>query len=515
MGSEGRAPEEEIINYIETYRPFETLVDLWANAVADAPSTVAIEQGSDRWTYQQVWKNAHGLARRLLTNGHTGQAVGLMVPNGIDFHVGFLGVMLAGGAPAPINPTYPADQVAGLLLAADAAVVVTDDVVSAKSDALVKKLAGLDVLRIRRDERLRSGEQINLPRPQADDRALLLFTGGTTGVPKAVVHTHRSIAAAVRGMELIWPTRPGNEVWLPVAPMSHIYGLLMGVLNPVYGVGRIVIPDRFHPDLVVEMIGRHRVTVFGGGPASVYAGILAASNLDSADFSSLRTCPAGGSPLPVDLLERWHRRTGLPIHEAYGMSEMAPIAGSSVRTGQKNGSVGRAVPSNSIEVVDIQSGDRVLRPGEIGEIRASGLSAMKGYLNNPADQALTVRAGWIYTGDTGFLDEEGFLFITGRKKEMIIVKGFNVFPRVVEEIVAGHPAIREVGLAGVPDDRSGERLVAFLVREEQVTEAELREYLSQRLAPYMVPSEFHFIDALPLTAAGKLDRAGLKCLARP
>jgi long-chain acyl-CoA synthetase len=321
------------------------------------------------------------------------------------------------------------------------------------------------------------------------------------------------IANAVRAMEFMWPTRARGEVWLPVAPMSHIYGFLMGVLNPVWGCGRLVVPPRFQPDLIVDMLGRHRVTIFGGGPAPIYAAMLAATNFATTDLSALAVCPSGGAPTPVEIIERWKRATGLQIHEGYGMTEMAPIAGSSDFAGQKNGSVGRPLPCCRVEIVDTATGTRVLPQGEAGEIRIAGPYAMAGYLDNPEETARTLRDGWIHTGDIGHLDADGFLFITDRKKDMVLVKGFNVFPRVVEEAVLTHPQVRGVGIVGAPDARAGERLVAFVAADPTLAEDELRAHLAGRLAPYMVPAEFRLVEALPMTPAAKLDRMALRRLA--
>ena len=321
------------------------------------------------------------------------------------------------------------------------------------------------------------------------------------------------IADATRAMEFMWPTKARGEVWLPVAPMSHIYGFHMGVTNPVWGMAWIVVPPRFQPDLIVRMLGEHRVTVFGGGPAPIYAALLSATNFATTDLSALAVCPSGGAPTPVEIIERWRRATGLQIHEGYGMTEMAPIAGTTAAHGQRDGSVGHPLPWNRVEVVDTATGTRVLPPNESGEVRIAGPYAMRGYLNDPEETARTLRDGWIYTGDIGHLDADGFLFITDRKKDMVLVNGFNVFPRIVEEALITHPAIRTVAVVGAPDDRTGERLVAFVVAEDGTAGDALREHVAARVAGYMAPAEFRFVEALPVTPAAKLDRIALRRMA--
>ncbi|KAA5609223.1 class I adenylate-forming enzyme family protein [Rhodovastum atsumiense] len=498
----------------EPHTPFRTLVDLWANAVAAVPGQVAIEDATGVLTYHEVWSLAQALAVDLRRRGCAGRGVAILLPNGADFHLAYLGALRAGAIPAPINPVYPAPQVAALLGIARARVVLAPAPVDPALRDAVAALPDAELVAFDRAALVaapHSSEE--LPLPCLDNPGVLLFSGGTTGISKGIVHSHAAMANAVRAMEYIWSTRATGEVWLPVAPMSHIYGFLMGVLNPVYGAGRIVVPPRFQPDLIVDMFGRHRVTVFGGGPAPIYAALLAATNFATTDLSALAVCPSGGAPTPVELIERWRRATGLTIHEGYGMTEMAPIAGSNEWIGLKPGSVGRPLPCNRVEIVDAETGTRVLPPGEAGEIRIAGPYAMTGYLDRPDETARTLRDGWIHTGDIGHLDADGFLFVTDRKKDMVVVKGFNVFPRVVEEVVLTHPLVHQAGMVGVKDDRSGERLVAFVAADPELTEAELRDYVAARVAAYMVPAEFRLMEELPMTPAAKLDRMRLRRLA--
>ena len=187
--------------------------------------------------------------------------------------------------------------------------------------------------------------------------------------------------------------------------------------------------------------------------------MLAARNLGSADLSALRMCPAGGAPFPVELMERWRHATGLEIYEGYGMSEMAPISAATAQSGVRPGSVGKPIPGSDVQVVDLETGLRVLPPGEKGELRVRGPHMMTGYRNRPEETAQTIRDGFIYTGDIGHVDEDGFVFITDRKKDVVFVTGFNVFPREVEELIHTHRSVGVAGVVGVPDARTGgERL---------------------------------------------------------
>jgi long-chain acyl-CoA synthetase len=216
--------------------------------------------------------------------------------------------------------------------------------------------------------------------------------------------------------------------------------------------------------------------------------------------------------MPVELHERWRRATGLEVHEGYGMTEMAPISGTTALTGVRPGSVGPAIPCNEVQVVDLETGTRVLPPGERGEVRVRGPHMMAGYRNRPEETAATIRDGFIHTGDIGHLDADGFLFITDRKKDVVLVKGFNVFPREVEEVIYAHPKVAAAGVVGLPDPRSGERVVAYVVPREGVAlgEDEIAAFVAARLVAYKCPSAIRIVEALPMTGAQKLDRLALR-----
>jgi long-chain acyl-CoA synthetase len=255
------------------------------------------------------------------------------------------------------------------------------------------------------------------------------------------------------------------------------------------------------------------VTFFCGGPPAIYAGVLAARNLGSADLSALRVCGAGGAPFPTELMERWRRATGREIYEGYGMSELAPISGATALSGVRPDSVGKPLPGNEVQVVDLDTGGRVLPPGERGELRVRGPHMMTGYRNQPEETGQTIRDGFIYTGDIGHIDDDGFVFITDRKKDVVFVKGFNVFPREVEEVIHTHPKVGMVGVVGVPDARTGgERLVAFIVPRtgEMVDPAEISAYCASQLVNYKCPSEVRVVGQLPITSNQKLDRVALR-----
>ncbi|MCQ4160030.1 AMP-binding protein [Roseomonas sp. GC11] len=517
-------PEEALPLYGvgERRPPFATLDAVFRDAVETRPTRVMARQTGQALRYGEAGRAVAALARRIAALAAPGEAVALLLPNGIAFYLGYLAALRALTPPALLNPLYPAPQLEPLLREVTPRVILCTAATRPLVEMLAARLGEPAILCLEEGALTATALAAEPPAPWArrpveqGDIAALMLTGGTTGLPKAVEHSHGRLAAALRRFEYNWPTRRDDEIWLPIAPFTHIYGFLQGVLAPLSARAEIIIPERFKPEHIVELLARHRVTVFGGGPPAIYAGVLAAANLPGADLSALRVCPAGGAPMPVDLLERWRATTGLDIHEGYGMTEMAPISGITALSGVRPGSVGRALPGNEIRIVDVETGRRVLPAGARGEVCIRGPHLMAGYRNRPDETAEVLRDGFLHTGDVGHLDEEGFLFITDRKKDVVLVKGFNVYPREVEEVLYTHPGIAAAGVVGVPDARSGgERVIAYVVARPgvELSEAALAGFVGERLVGYKCPGEFRIVEALPMTGVQKLDRKALRHLA--
>ena len=488
---------------------FPTVAAMLDHAAATAPEVVALRHRGQALSYAGLDAAAGALAHRLAARLPPGEVVALLIPNGIAFHIAYWAALKARLTPALLNAAYPVPQLAPLAAEAAPRLVLHTAETAANAAAL-----GAETLAV--ETAPPAAPALPLPPPTPQDIAALLFTGGTTGTPKAVEHSHARTVLACRAMEYNWPTRARGETWLALAPFAHIFGFMQGVVNPVFGRATIVIPERFRPGEILALLAEHRVTVLGGGPPALYAGLLAAEGFATADLSALRVCPSGGAPFPAELSRRWREATGLEIHEGYGMTEMAAIAGANALTGLRPGAVGKPIPCNEVQVVEIETGTRVLPAGERGEIRVRGPHMMQGYRNRPAETAQAIREGFLYTGDIGHLDSEGFLFITDRRKDVVIVKGFNVFPREVEEAIHAHPAVGAVGVIGTPDARSGgERVIAFVVPRPgaALDAAAIAAHCAARLAPYACPAEIRILDALPMTAAGKTDRLALRCAA--
>jgi long-chain acyl-CoA synthetase len=486
------------------------------------PDKVALRHLGAALTYRELGRAVGALARRLAAKVAPGEVVVILLPNSIEFHVAYFAALKVLATPALLNPLYPVTELAPLMRDAAPRAIICGPPTHEMMTGLARNLGGPNVLCLGQDITIQDlvaepEASVGLRTATPADPAVLLFSGGTTGLPKAIEHTHKNLAFAVREAEYMWQLGTDREVFLPIVPFSHMYGFETGVLLPVSVRGETVIPERFQPEHIVELLSRHHVTVFGGGPPAIYAGVLAVKNLGSADLSTLRVCPAAGAPLPVALMERWREATGLEIYEFYGMSEIALISGTTALSGVRPGSVGKPVRDTEVQAVDLDTGLHVLPPRERGELRARGPHMMTGYRNRPEETARTIRDGFIYTGDIGYLDEDGFVFITDRKKDVVFVKGFNVFPREVEEVIYAHPKVSLAAVVGAPDERSmGERLVAFVAPRagEKVDEGEISAHCASQLVNYKWPSKVRVVERLPLTGAGKPDRIALRRVAR-
>lgn len=478
---------------------FATIIEMFRTVAQGCPDRAYCKSDSVQLSYAEAADAVEAMAKGF-GPGVRGRTIALVLPNSAAFLIAYLATLAAGARPALVNYGHPDATVAKLLDGLDLALTLTD-----------REIPGLDVTPFDDSKLAGLVGETNASdyNPAPDDIAAILFSGGTTGLPKQIAHTHKMLVAAVERMEWGWPTRDG-ETWLPVAPFTHVYGFLMGVLNPILRGGTVVIPPRFHPDIVVDMLQDEAVTVFGGGPPAIYQAIMASDKFAGATFPHLRVCPGGGAPFPVVVHQRWTEATGLPITEGYGMTEIAPICVNTESDGMLAGAAGKAVPDTVIEVVDIQTGATVLPQGETGEVRVKGPHMMTGYIGNDEETAIAIREGYVYTGDIGMIDEHGFLVLSDRKKDVIFVKGFNVFPREVEEALLSHKAVSGACVVGRKDDRAGERPVAYVTLRAEAATEELHDYLTQHLTDYKLPVEITPLDAFPMTPAAKVDRTALR-----
>ncbi len=490
---------------------FPTVVHMLVDAAVRHPTGEALVCGEERLDYAAYLRAVAGLAAELAV--HRGGRVALLLANSIDLVVATLAVQAAGAQVVPLNPAYTAHELRPILADADPALVIYGPETAAIVLPVAAELGIVQTLAVGPGaRRLLDGAGALPPLPGPDSLSTLQYTGGTTGRSKGVDLSHRAVAVNVSQREALLPTRPQAERVLAITPLFHVYATAMCLYLALYCRGTLVILPRYHPRLVLDAIARERITLFSGSP-TVFNGLMGFEGFAQADFSSLRLCYSGASALPPEIMRRWEAATGAPVCEGFGQTETGPVLAFNPPAGvRKPGSVGVAVPGTEIGIVDVATGTRALRTGEQGEVRARGPALMRGYRNLPGQTAEALRDGWLHTGDIGWIDADGYLHICDRKKDMVVVSGFNVYPREVEDALLLHPAVSEAAVIGVPDPHKGEALHAVVVPRAgaALSQAMLADHLGGLLARYKVPQHFTWSEGLPKTVVGKVDKQALR-----
>lgn len=492
---------------------FPTVVHMLADACARLPQKDALVCDAETLTYLEYTRCVAAFAHRLIGLGARGERVAILLGNSNDAAIAIFAAHAASAQAVPLNPAYTVNELGPILADAACKVIVCDacvePVVCAAGDKTPRIVVGSERLTRWRHE---PNWQLPDPMPEPDALATLQYTGGTTGKAKGVNLTHHAIATNITQREHVLRTRAENERVLAITPLFHVYAMSMCLHLAAFARSTLIILRQFRADLALAAIAKQRVTLLAGSP-TIFHGLMADTAFDGTDFSSLALCTSGAAALPAEMLKRWEAATCCAICEGYGQTEAGPVVSFNPRQGlRKPGTVGLPLPWTEVEIVDLETGTRQMSVGESGEIRVRGPQVMAGYRNNPDETALALRGGWLYTGDIGAIDHDGYLAIRDRKKDLVIVSGYNVYPREIEDVLYRHPSIAEVAVIGEADARKGERLCALIVtRGDDVPRAgELFDYCAQHLVRYKIPSEFRFVRDLPKTAVGKIDRKALK-----
>jgi long-chain acyl-CoA synthetase len=346
-----------------------------------------------------------------------------------------------------------------------------------------------------------------------DDLACLQYTGGTTGVSKGVMLTHRNLSCNVQQLAAwTFDVLEGQESVMGIFPFFHTAGFMAVMNHSVFrGLTNILVP-RPDPSVVLELTLKYRPTYFPCVP-TIYVGLLNHPDFSKADLGFIKGCMSGAAPLAVETIRQWEDAVGQTIMEVYGLTESSPLShGNPWRGVQKPGSAGIPVSDTDCRIVDVDTGTEEMSLGAAGEILLKGPQVTRGYFNRPQETEETIRDGWLFTGDIGYMDDDGYLFIVDRKKDMIIAGGYNIYPRDIDEILYAHPKIQEACAVGVPDEYRGETVKAFIVTQpgETLSEEELNSYCREKLAAYKVPKLYEFRDELPKSAIGKVLRRELR-----
>ena len=481
------------------------------------PDRTAIIYEDERVTYSALIRRVGGASALLRAEGLVeGDRVALLLGNRPEYAVYALATFALGGVCVPLNRRLAPDEIRYILNDSSSRFLVTEKEFEGKVSEPLKECSTVERV-ITVDEVSEYGDEELSVGGDADSVALIAYTSGTTGRLKGAQLTHRNLlsnaVSCLKTMEL----KPKDN-FLCILPLSHTFPFTVCLLVPLVSGTTTTMLSSVRPfKRVMRTVFKNRVTIFVGVPQLFRAmanaprpGIFA--RIMFRLFNPIRFCICGADPLPVEVLERFERRFGVPLLEGYGLTEASPVVCFNRLNARKKGSVGQ--PIEGVEVRVVSEAGEVLPPGEEGELCVRGENVMKGYLDCAEETAECIREGWLWTGDVARMDEDGFVYIVGRKKDMISVKGAKVYPPEIETVLLSHPVVADCAVCGVVDEHSGEVPVAAVVLEEGcgVTEEELKAYLRGKVADYKLPRRILFLEELPKTATAKVRRHILKSL---
>ncbi|MBS4188797.1 fatty acid--CoA ligase family protein [Bacillus sp. FJAT-49705] len=461
-----------------------------------------------------------------------GDHIALLLGNSPHFVICFYGALRLGATVIPINPIYTSDEIGYIIKNGDVKAVVMLDLLLPLAEkihlALPKvenyiicetpqgKSSDVDITSLSVYPKLKSFSHVVAsgslsykgPELDHDDVAVILYTSGTTGKPKGAMLTHKNLYSNAKDIG-DYLNMSENDRVITTLPMFHVFCLTVALNAPLMNGATIIIDPKFSPKEIFRMVDKYDATVFAGVP-TMYNFLLQYAEAYGGNLSTLRLCISGGASLPVALLNGFEKKFNVMISEGYGLSEASPVTCfNPLDRPRKPGSIGTSILNVENKVVD-ELGEEV-PVGEVGELIVRGPNVMKGYYKMPEETAATIRDGWLYTGDMARMDDEGYFYIVDRKKELIIVGGYNVYPREIEEVLYDHPDVVEAAAIGVPDPNQGEAVKCYVVKKNpDLTEAQLLEYCSEHLAKYKNPSSIEFIEELPKNTTGKILRRALK-----
>ena len=528
--------------------PNEPLGWLLQDAAAQFPDRIACRYYDQQVSYRELLAQARRFAAVLQREGlQPGDRVGVLLPNIPEYLVVLFGTWMAGGVVVALSPLMVASAASALANSTGCRIVVTLDVLlplvshgdnhpklvflTSLSDRMPRLARfGYAWVRFRRigfgrpapGMRLQNfqetlagaSENFNAPAIDIGSPAYILPTGGTTGAPKAVVLSHRNLMANACQLSRWSLGRPGAETILAVIPFFHCYGLSTCVLSGVAMGSTLVMHHRFRPASVVPLIEKHRPSVLFAVPAMLSALNAVMRQKKRYDVSSLKVCISGGAPLPHRLAEEFHNRTGCIVVEGFGLSEASPVTHAGPLDGTAvPGTIGLPLPDTDARIVDAATGTETLPCGEVGELVVRGPQVMLGYWNNQAATDRVLRDGWLFTGDLATCDEHGCFRIVDRKKDMIIVSGFKVYPADVEEVLRGYPGVADAAVVGQPDELKGEAVKAILVLNQGVkfNRHDFDTFAKRNLAAHQRPKIVRTqTEDLPRNFLGKVLRRELR-----
>jgi len=480
------------------------VADLLVAARAYYESKAFLYFDGDAIAYEEFMARVEVLVAQLRTlNVHQGDRVILLANNSPDWIAALFATLSLGAISVPVNAGLSQNEVKHIVQHSGAVVAM----LSSSLESLLEGMSDISILRLndkyKRAVQGAAGSGLHPAVLDPEQPAFIFYTSGTTGAPKGVMLSHRAelfTAEMVAGHFGV----TDRDVHLVMGPLPFIFHAVLNTLSAIRAGASLVLLPRFHPELALEAIEKHRATLTMGVP-TMYLMILEANERLGRDVSSMRMAICGGSSLPDSLRRRVQSGLGFPLFDLWGMTECTPITSYDPKIDREGvpDSCGRALPDCAIKVVD--DSDSEVATGEVGEIMLKSGAIMSGYYRNAEATAEVMKDGWVHSGDLGKVDDRGMLFIVGRKKDLIIRGGANIYPVDIEEVLYSHPAVLECAVVGMPDPKYGEYVKAFVVKKDGFcpTQKEIILYCREKLAEYKVPTEIEFISSLPKGPTGK------------
>ncbi len=533
---------------LEVALPQGTVPGLLIEATARAPEASALVFFGKITTYRRLLDQVQRLARAFQDMGlKPGERLALLLPNCPQLAAAYHAVLSLGGVAVLLNPLLSPKEIAYQLNDSGSRTLVVLDhllplveeaapevhlehvVVTVLSEALPWPLSWLYPFKARRQglatgfapgpgrhrwrDLLQAQPLTDLPRTRPEDTAVLQYTGGTTGTPKAARLSHQNLLANVVQINAWLPRiQYGVERVVGLIPFFHSFGLTVCLNWPVSQGALVIVLPKFDLKTFLGMLRKHRPTVLPGVP-TLFVALINHPDLATIDFSQMWACISGSAPLPQEVRDRFEGLTGCRVMEGYGLTEAGPVTHlNPYHQERPPGSIGLPFSSTQAKVVDAETGDRDLPPGEVGELVVQGPQVMSGYWQRPDESDLVLRDGWLFTGDLAKMDEKGYFYIIDRKKDLIIDAGFKIYPREVEEVLYQHPGVLEAVAYGVPDSYRGEQVKVVIVPRPgvNITAEEIMEHCKPRLATYKLPKIVEFRAELPKSMVGKVLRRLLR-----
>ncbi|MGE7927896.1 AMP-binding protein [Lysinibacillus xylanilyticus] len=487
------------------------LVEALASAAVDANRLGYYFDGTEG-TYREIDDLSNQVANQLKSDGLIkGDHIAMLMNNGVGFISVLYGIWKIGGVVIPINPTYTKNEISFILQNAEVKAVVSIPELEPVLDAIKVEVNSIRKTYFTNDQLkalVKSNSSVfsDSVHLNTDDVAVILYTSGTTGKPKGALLSHGNLfynaVDTSKALEI-----NESDISLVALPMFHIFALTVCVGMPIVTKSKMVIMKQFSPKEFLDLTVNQKVTFFGGVP-TMYNFIYHFIKENPTAFSTITHCASGGASLPVALIEAYQKDFGITIQEGYGLSESAGVVTLNPRKGKiKPGTIGYSIGNYETKIVN-DLGEEV-PVGVTGELICKGENVFLGYYKLEEETSATLRNGWLYTGDLAVRDEDGYISIVDRKKDLIIVGGYNVYPREVEEVLYKHHKVVEAGVIGEPNEEYGQKVVAFVVGKDGLTSEELLAHCKENLATYKLPRDVIFMNELPKTSSGKILRKNL------